>query len=131
MRHPKQLPLPALLLVLVMTVEVALAAGLTCQGTASCCCAPAASGMDMAAGMAPECCTGGAPRSCDLEKAPPADLLYLTAPVVDHGDVFAAAPGGVVSADPEATVRPGVLRTAARPGGNGVPLYLQFQSFLC
>lgn len=131
MRHRKHLPLLALLLVLVVTAEVAVATGLPCRGTASCCCTPAAAGMDMAAGMAPDCCTGGASRPCDLENAPPADPLYLTAPIFDHGDVFAAVARRVVCPDSEAIARPGGLRAADRPAGSGIALYLQFQSFLC
>lgn len=87
--------------------------------------------MDMAAGMKAGCCAGGAFQPCDLENAPSADEPYLSVPVTDSVEVYAAALSWVSAADRAATADRRILLAADRPGPGGPPLYLYLQSFLC
>lgn len=122
--------MPLLALLLVMTGQAA-AFSLSCQGTASCCCSAEPAGMDMAAGITAGCCAGGAFQPCDLENAPSADERYLSVPVTDNVEVYAAALLWVTAADRAATADRSILLAADRPGPGGPPLYLYLQSFLC
>ena len=130
-RHRNHLPLLALLAILIMTAEAAAVSVLSCQGMTSCCCSMAAADMDMAAGTSPGCCADGASRTCDLDNTPAADLLYLTALVVDSVNPYAAATGRVVSTDIEAPAWRRVSRAVGPPGASGPPIYLQIQALLC
>jgi hypothetical protein len=126
----KHIPLLALLLVMVMTVQAA-AFSLSCHGTASCCCSAELADMDMAAGMTAGCCGGGAFQPCDLENAPSADERYLWVPVTDNVEAYAVALPWVTPADGAADADRSIQLAADRPGPGGPPLYLYLQSFLC
>lgn len=132
--------LPSLLLVILLvfttTSQAAAAYGMSCQGTASCCCVVPQTDMDMndamPGGMDPNCCTTGPSDPCDFETASRAVAEPFLSGFV-NGSVDRHMTVGLTArvVDPE-----GVALNWARHSENftdrdGPPIYLQTQHFLC
>ena len=125
-----------ILLVFTTTSQAAAAYGMSCQGTASCCCVVPQTDMDMnvamPGGMDPNCCTSGPSDPSDFETASRAVAepflsgfvnggvdrhmaTGLTAPITDPGDVALNI----------------AWHSENFADRDGPPIYLQTQHFLC
>ena len=135
MKNRKHLSiLLAILLVVTMTSQAALAFSMPCRGTSSCCCTSATMDMTeaMPGGMDQSCCETAPEKSCDIQTTTPVSAEpYLSSSSTGHGDAEQVFPSTVVTIDPAhaGLIMSNLFRDFSDRGSP--PVYLQNQSFLC
>jgi len=125
----------AILLIVTVTSQAALAFSMPCRGTSDCCCTAPVMDMTAAmhAGMGSNCCDATPDRQpCDIQTtASVTAAAYLASPGAGHGDSGSAFQSIAIPVDPAPAGAISVRHFRAISDRGSPPAYLQNQSFLC
>ena len=124
----------AILLVVTLTGQAALAFSMPCRGTSSCCCST--SNMDMTTampgGMDRNCCETAPEKPCDIQTTSPVSAEpYLSSASTGNGEAESVFQLTAMTIDP---AHAGLIMASLFrefPDRGSPPVYLQNQSFLC